>query len=41
MQTVADALAPLQNGDVAAVSGVSSIEVLNPQGKVDEILECD
>ncbi|HGF5068889.1 TPA: DUF935 family protein, partial [Vibrio parahaemolyticus] len=38
LQTVADALAPLQNGDVAAVSGVSSIEVLNPQGKVDEIL---
>ncbi|EHK2924962.1 DUF935 family protein [Vibrio parahaemolyticus] len=39
LQAIANSLAPLQNGDVAAVSGVSSIQVINPEGKVTEILD--
>lgn len=38
VQQVADSLAPLRNGDAAAVAGVKEIEVLNAHGKVDEVL---
>ncbi len=38
LQSVADALAPLQNGDSTALSGVKSVEVLSATGKVEEIL---
>ncbi len=38
-QNIANALAPLANGDSVALSGVKSVEVLNVKGKVDEILK--
>ena len=38
VQQVADSLAPLRNGDAAAVAGVKDIEVLNAHGKADEVL---
>ncbi|MCE7729618.1 phage portal protein family protein [Vibrio campbellii] len=38
VQEVANALAPLRNGDAAALAGVDKLHVLNAQGKVDEVL---
>ena len=38
LQKIANSLAPLQNGDAAALSGVKKVEVLAASGKVDELL---
>lgn len=38
LQKIANSLAPLQNGDAAALSGVEDVKVLSASGKIDEIL---
>ncbi|MBE8578649.1 phage portal protein family protein [Vibrio sp. OPT18] len=39
LQKIANALAPLANGDVAAVSGVKEIKTLSATGKIEELLQ--